>query len=98
MLKSWNWLGRSASIVEERRVRRQVGDSTRLRGAIAFATNRPLTARGAPPRHFFEVAFRLMKLRILRFGSDEDRNVRVCVFPEGEKIIVGSFGFGGVAL
>ena len=39
-----------------------------------------------------------MKLRILRFGSDEDGNVGVGVFPEREEILIGRLGFGGVAL
>jgi hypothetical protein len=30
---------------------------------------------------------KLFQLRVLRFGSDEDRNVWVGVFPEGEEIL-----------
>ena len=49
-------------------------------------------------RHLFEVASGLMKLRVLRFRSDEDRNVRICVFPQREEILIRRFGLGGVAL
>jgi len=39
-----------------------------------------------------------LQLRVFRFGSEEDRNVRVGVFPEREEILIGDAGFGGVAL
>ena len=35
---------------------------------------------------------------VLRFCGDEDGDVRVRVFPEGEEILIGRLGFGGVAL
>ena len=47
---------------------------------------------------FRKAPSKLIKLRVLRFGSDEDGNVRVGVFPEGEKILIGGLGFCGVAL
>ena len=40
----------------------------------------------------------LLQPRILRFGLLEDGDIGIGVFPEGEKILVGGFGFGGVAL
>jgi len=40
----------------------------------------------------------LVKLCILCFCFLQDRDVRIGVFPEREEIIVGSFGFGSVAL
>ncbi len=40
---------------------------------------------------------RLFQLRVLRFRGDENGNVRVGVFPEGEEILIGRLGFGGVA-
>ena len=39
-----------------------------------------------------------MQLRVLRFRSDENRNVRVGVFPKREEILIGRLGLGGVAL
>ena len=39
-----------------------------------------------------------MKLRVLRFRIDEDRNVRICVLPRREEIPIRRFGLGGVAL
>ena len=39
-----------------------------------------------------------LQLRVFRFRSDEDRNVRVGVFPEREEILIGRLGLGGVAL
>ena len=39
-----------------------------------------------------------LQLRVLRFRSDEDGNVRVGVFPQREEILIGRLGFGGVAL
>jgi|SRR5271167_4451953 len=41
-----------------------------------------------------------MKLRILRFGSDEDGDVRVGVLPQSEEILIGgtSFGTRGVCI
>jgi hypothetical protein len=40
----------------------------------------------------------LLQLRVLRFRSDEDGNVRVGVLPECEEILISGLGFGGVAL
>jgi hypothetical protein len=40
----------------------------------------------------------LAHLGVFHFGSDEDRNVRVGVFPEREEILIGRLAFGGVAL
>jgi hypothetical protein len=39
-----------------------------------------------------------LQLPVLRFRSDEDRNVRVGVFPQREEILIRRLGFGGVAL
>ena len=39
-----------------------------------------------------------MKLRVLRFRSDENRNVSVGVFPKREEILIGGLGLGGIAL
>ena len=41
---------------------------------------------------------RLLQLRVFRFRSDEDRNVRVGVFPQREEVLIRRLGFGGVAL
>ena len=38
------------------------------------------------------------QLRIFGFRSNEDRDVRVGVFPEREKILIGRIGFGCIAL
>jgi len=43
-------------------------------------------------------SFRLLQLRELRLGFFQDGDVGVGVFPEGEKVLVGRFRFGGVAL
>jgi hypothetical protein len=40
---------------------------------------------------------KLLQLSVFRLGLLQDGNVGVRVFPEGEEILVGSFGFGGVA-
>src|SRR4029077_16322970 len=40
----------------------------------------------------------LMKLRVLGICSDENRNVRVGVFPKREEILIGRLGLDGVAL
>jgi len=45
--------------------------------------------------HFF---LGLSQLRVFRLGSDENRNVRVGVFPEREEILIRSAGLGDVAL
>ncbi len=42
--------------------------------------------------------WRLLQLRVLELGGDEDGDVRVGVFPQVEKILIRSAGFGGVAL
>jgi len=39
----------------------------------------------------------LVQLRVLRLGFDEDGDAGIGVFPEGEEILIGGFGFGGVA-
>src|ERR1700730_7393876 len=41
---------------------------------------------------------RLLQPRILGFGSNQDRNIGVGVFPEREEILIRGPGFGGVAL
>ena len=41
---------------------------------------------------------RLFQFRVLRFRSDENRNVRVGIFPEREEILIGRLSFGGIAL
>jgi IPT/TIG domain len=41
---------------------------------------------------------RLFQLRVLRLGSDENRNVRVRVLPQREEILIGRLGLGGVTL
>jgi hypothetical protein len=41
---------------------------------------------------------KLFQLGVLRFGSDEDGDVRVGVFPERQEIVIGRLGLGGVAL
>ena len=46
----------------------------------------------------FQTALELLQLRVFRLGDDEDGNVGVGVFPEGEELLVGCLGFGGVAL
>jgi hypothetical protein len=38
-----------------------------------------------------------LQLRVLRLSLLQDRDVGVGVFPEGEEILVGGAGFGGVA-
>src|SRR4029077_831607 len=40
----------------------------------------------------------LLQLCVFGLGGDENGNVRVGVFPEGEKILIGGVGFYGVAL
>ena len=40
----------------------------------------------------------LLKLRVLCFRSDENRNVRVGIFPKRQEILIGRLGLGGVAL
>ncbi len=44
------------------------------------------------------LASNLLQLDVLGLGDDKNGNVGVGVFPEREEILVGSFGFGGVAL
>ena len=39
-------------------------------------------------------AEKLVQLGGFGFGGDEDENVRVGVFPEGEEILIGGAGFG----
>jgi hypothetical protein len=38
------------------------------------------------------------QLRVLRFTSNEDRNVGVSILPQRQEILIGRFGLGGVAL
>ena len=40
---------------------------------------------------------RLMQLRVFHFRLFQDRNVGVCVLPKVEEVLVGGFGFNGVA-
>src|SRR5438552_19207751 len=47
-------------------------------------------------RDAFVVA--LLQLRVLRLGFLQDRDVGVGVFPESEEILVGSAGFGRIAI
>jgi hypothetical protein len=35
---------------------------------------------------------------VLCFRSDQDWKLRIGIFPEDEEVLVGGFGFGGVAL
>src|SRR5215470_11996380 len=39
-----------------------------------------------------------LQLRVLGLGLFQDGDVRVSVFPEGEEVLVGDLGFGGVFL
>ena len=39
----------------------------------------------------------LLQLGVLGFGGDEDGDVGVGVFPEGEEILIGGAGLGGIA-
>ena len=41
---------------------------------------------------------KLLQLRVLRLRCDEDRNVRVGVFPKRQEILIRCLGFGRVAL
>jgi hypothetical protein len=59
---------------------------------LSFAT------RGIPRATFFEAASELTELRVLRFRLDEDRNVRVGVFPKREEILIGDMFFAGACL
>jgi hypothetical protein len=40
----------------------------------------------------------LLQLRVLGFGFLQDGDVGVGVLPEGEEVLIGGAGFGGVAL
>jgi hypothetical protein len=40
----------------------------------------------------------LPQLRVLRLGLFQDGDVRVGVFPEGEEVLIGGAGLGGVTL
>jgi hypothetical protein len=40
----------------------------------------------------------LLQLRVLSLRRDENRNVRIGIFPQREEILIGCFGLGGVAL
>src|ERR1035438_3926008 len=48
--------------------------------------------------NFDAESFSLLQLRVLRFGLQQDRNIRVRVLPEREKVLVGHLGLGDVAL
>ena len=41
---------------------------------------------------------KLLQLGVLGFGLLQDGNVRVCVFPEGEEVLVGFAGCCGITL
>src|SRR5436190_11638660 len=41
---------------------------------------------------------KLLKLCVLGLGLLQDRDVWICVFPEGKKILIRAAGFGDVAL
>jgi hypothetical protein len=57
------------------------------------------SAEPAPPGHFCNnLSALLFQLGVLGFGLLQDRDVRIGVFPEVEKIIVGSIGFDSIAL
>ena len=47
---------------------------------------------------FLKQFSQLFQLCVLRLRSDENRNIRVGVFPERKEILIGRLGFGGVAL
>src|SRR5271170_5372690 len=40
----------------------------------------------------------LFQLRVFRLGSNQNGDVRVGVFPHREEVLIGSAGFGAVAL
>ncbi len=40
----------------------------------------------------------LLQFGVLGLGRDENGDVGVGVFPEGKEILIGRFGFGGIAL
>src|SRR4029077_14306100 len=40
----------------------------------------------------------LLQFGVFRFCCDENRNISVGVFPQGEKILVGNAGFCGISL
>jgi hypothetical protein len=40
----------------------------------------------------------LLQFRVFRFGLAQDGDFGVCVFPEGEEVLVGHASFGVVAL
>ena len=41
---------------------------------------------------------KLLQSCVFRFGGNEDGDVRVCFFPEREKILIGDLGFGRIAI
>jgi len=50
--------------------------------------------RNSPQSKAVYLVLGLLKLRVLRFRSDENGDVRVGVFPEREEILIGRLGFG----
>jgi len=44
------------------------------------------------------LATALLQLPVLSLRLLQNRNVGIGVFPEGEEVLIGGFGFGGVAL
>jgi len=41
---------------------------------------------------------KLLQSCVFRFGGNEKGDVRVCFFPEREKILIGDLGFGRIAI
>ena len=41
---------------------------------------------------------KLLQSCVFRFGGNEEGDVRVCFFPEREKILIGDLGFGRIAI
>jgi len=57
------------------------------------------TVENSPPVHRVLAGRRLLlQLRIFDFGLLQDGNIGVGVFPEGEEILIGCLGLGGVML
>ena len=56
-----------------------------------------ITAR-LESKRITQLQTKLLQLCVLGFGSDEDWNVRVGIFPEREEILIGRLGFGVVVL
>ena len=80
------------------------GSWTGLRACAAENREKLIVASTSPKRN---VAVRFMwrhlfhslvQLRVFGFCGDEDGDVRVCVFPKGQEILIRGVGFSGVAL